>query len=115
MVLNDNDFANQTDAAEQNKIGEMYFYGNDVEQSYEEAVKWYTLAANQGDAYAQLNLGVMYDNGRGVEQSYEEAVKWYTLAANQGDADAQCNLDKIYEKRKFKQGNMICRFFHNLR
>ena len=79
MVLNDNDFANQTDAAEQNKIGEMYFYGNDV------------------------------------EQSYEEAVKWYTLAANQGDADAQCNLDKIYEKRKFKQGNMICRFFHNLR
>lgn len=109
MVLNDNDFANQTDAVEQNKIGEMYFYGNGVEQSYEEAAKWYRLSADQGNADAQCNLGLNYEYGQGVEQSYEEAATWYTLAANQGNADAQCNLDKIYEKyRSAKQSQKRC-------
>jgi hypothetical protein len=75
----------------------MYENGRGVPKVYQEAVKWYRLAADQGDASAQNNLGVMYENGRGVPQDYKEAVKWYRLAADQGDASAQYNLGEMYE------------------
>ena len=75
-------------------------YGKGVTQSYQEAVKWYRLAAAQGDARAQNSLGYMYLNGQGVAQSYQEAVKWYKLAAAQGVAEAQYNIGVVYEYGK---------------
>ena len=71
--------------------------GRGVPQDYQEAVKWYRLAAEQGVAKAQYNLGWMYMNGRGVPQDYQEAVKWYRLAAELGHAKAQTNLGVMYE------------------
>ena len=71
-----------------------------VPQDYEEAVKWYRLAAEQGYANAQYNLGLMYDNGEGVPQDYAEAVKWYRLAAEQGMLHAQYNLGVMYDNGK---------------
>ena len=47
----------------QNNLGLMYENGLGVPKDYDEAVKWYRLAAAQGDALAQNNLGWMYDNG----------------------------------------------------
>ena len=67
----------------------MYANGSGVEQDYDEALRWYRLAAEQRHAEAQLNLGVMYANGSGVEQDYDEAARWWRLAAEQGHADAQ--------------------------
>ena len=46
----------------------MYYKGEGVAQDYQEAVKWYRLAAEQGDEDAQNNLAVMYQNGTGVAQ-----------------------------------------------
>ena len=65
---------------------------------YEEAFKWYRLAAEQGDAVAQSNLGTCYFGGEGVEQDYGEAVKWFKKAAEQEQANAQYNLGLCYEK-----------------
>ena len=73
----------------------MYEIGECVEKSFEEAAKWYRLAADQGNPDAQLNLGLMYEYGRGVEKSYEEAAKWYRLAADQGNPDAKKNIIRI--------------------
>jgi len=89
--------ADQGEANAQFQLGDMYEQGQGVPQDYEEAVKWYRLAANQGNAYAQVNLGTMYDNGTGVPQDDEEAVKWYRLAAEQNDVDGQSNLGMMYE------------------
>ena len=75
----------------------MYFLGQGVPQSDQEAVKWYCKAAEQGDAMAQNGLGTMYGNGRGVPQSDQEAVKWYRKAAEQGDAKGQGNLGVMYD------------------
>ncbi len=49
----------------------MYDNGRGVPQDYQEALKWYRLAAEQGNAIAQYNLGFMYDNGEGVPQDQE--------------------------------------------
>lgn len=37
-------------------LGAMYYYGDCVEKSDDEAVRWYKKAAEQGHYYAQLNL-----------------------------------------------------------
>ena len=65
-------------------------------QNYQEALKWYRLAAAQGDSQAQYNVAWMYFNGHGVTQDYQEALKWYRLAAAQGDSQAQYNLGSMY-------------------
>ena len=83
--------------AEQFKIGAMYCKGRDgFPQDYEEALRWYRLAAGRGYAPAQNSIGVMYDYGLGVPHNYGEAMKWYRLAATQGYVNAQANLGKMY-------------------
>ena len=85
--------AEQGEADAQYNLGDCYYNGNGVEQSYSKAAKWYRLAAEQGHAKAQYNLGVCYAFGDGVEQSYTEAVKWYKKAAEQGHEYAKKELD----------------------
>ena len=85
------------DAFAQHDLAVMYEEGKGVAQDYEEAVKWYGLAAKQGHALSQNTLGLMYDVGAGVTQDYKEAVKWYRLAAEQQNANAQYNIGLMYE------------------
>ena len=95
-ILDELCLAEQGDARAQYNLGVCYYFGEGVEQDYEEAVKWYRKAAEQGYARAQYNLGVCYYNGEGVEQDYEKAVKLYREAAEQGSSSAQCNLGVCY-------------------
>ncbi len=66
--------------------------GEGVKEDYEEACKWFQLAAEQGHAEAQNSLGECYYNGEGVEKNRETALKWCQLAAEQGNASAEDNL-----------------------
>ena len=78
-------------------LGDYYLlYGAKVKQYYQEAVKWYQIAASKGDARAQNNLGTCYEYGNGIEKDLEEAVKWYIKAAEQGIVDAQYNIASCY-------------------
>ncbi len=74
----------------------MYAEGKGVPRDYQEAVKWYRLAAAQKNAAAQYDLGMAYEKGQGVPQDYKEAVKWYRLAAAQGNQSAQNSLGVMY-------------------
>ncbi len=91
------DEAEKGDVDSQFDLGRKYHLGEDVEQSDEKAVRWYSEAAHQGHAGAQCNLGYMHESGRGVEQSYEKAVEWYRKSAKQAYARAQCNLGYMYD------------------
>ena len=75
----------------------MYESGKGVPKDYDQAIKWYRLAAEQGAAIAQSNLGWMYANGHGVLKDYNEAIRWYRLAAEKGNAAAQNSLGATYE------------------
>jgi len=77
-------------------VGIKYFHGRGVQQSYEKAIEYNTLAAQQGDPNALFGLATMYEEGEGVATSIEKAVEFYTSAANQGHASAQCNLGCMY-------------------
>ncbi len=64
----------------QNVLGDIYMYGEDTPQDFDEAAKWFRLAAEQRHRRAQFMLGVLYWSGDGVPQDYDKAVKWFRLA-----------------------------------
>jgi len=81
-----------------------YYYGNGVEQDYEEAVRWLQKAVEQGNAAAQCMLGARYYDGKGIKQDYKEAVRWFLRAALQGSATAQYNLGRcIFDGKGAKE------------
>lgn len=52
--------------------------------NWEEAARWYKLAAQHGVAHAQYRLGVFYHSGRGVQKDKEQTRFWWRKAAEQG-------------------------------
>lgn len=63
---------------------------------FQEAFRWFLLAAEQGDAAGQEAIGDAYRYGRGVPKNSSEAVRWYRMAAKQGLASAQWKVGGAY-------------------
>lgn len=82
--------------AAQFELGNFYFKGFGVAVNFQEAVRWYTVAAERGDNGAQNNLGARYRNGEGVPRDPAKAVYWFELAAAAGNSEAQFNLGACY-------------------
>ena len=95
--------ANKGNKGAQNNLGVLY----EEQGKFEQAEKYYKLAADNGDAIAQSNLGVLYEE----QDKFEQAEKYYKLAADNGDAIAQSNLGILYEKQgKFEQAEKYYKF-----
>jgi TPR repeat protein len=77
-------------------LGTLYYDGNGVSQSYNEAVKWFLASAEQGYVLAQNALANMYFSGKGVPVDNELAAKWWLLAAEKGMSDSQNNIAIAY-------------------
>lgn len=77
-------------------IGLMHFEGSGVPRNYDEALKWYRLAAEKEHYHAQFEIGAMYDTGTGVRRDHAEAARWYRRAAGHGYAKAQSNLAAMF-------------------
>ena len=108
--------ANQGSSHSQNVLGEMYRWGlkvevdNEdplvetkvkktlVEVNYEEALRWFLVAAAQGNAAAQISLALMYSEGIGVEKDPAQVEHWYRMAAEGGQTDAKLVLARIYDE-----------------
>lgn len=97
--------AEQGDIRAQMGLGTMTY--NAAPPNYEEAAKWFRLAAEQGEVLAERYLGAMYANGLGVARDDREAVKWYGRAAEKGDADAQASLAAMYSAARGTSQNYV--------
>ena len=64
-------------------------------QDYQEAVRWYRLAAEQDHASGQFSLGAMYIAGHGVPKDYVLAHMWMNLAAAKGVKEAVNGRDLL--------------------
>ena len=60
----------------------------DSEKKFEEAVRYYALAADQGFTYAENNVGACYANGEGTEVDLGKARYWFGHAAAKDDEQA---------------------------
>jgi TPR repeat protein len=67
--------------------------------NYQEAYRWYKIAADQGDSVNQVFIGDFHKMGLHVPKNLEEASRWYKLAADQGDPDGQFCLGSLYRAK----------------
>src|SRR5438552_2232678 len=77
--------AEEGHTAAQFALGGHYATGEEVQQDYAEAVRWFTMAAQRGHVVAQATLGAYYWAGRGVPQDLTKAYFWSILAQAGGD------------------------------
>ncbi|WP_346663745.1 MobP2 family relaxase [uncultured Merdimonas sp.] len=59
------------------RIGKQIYYGQGVEQNYEEARRWFKESAERENIYAMDALGNIYYYGHGVQQDMETAAEYY--------------------------------------
>lgn len=83
-------------ASAQNRLGEMYEFGQGVSRNANSAFKWYKSAAEKGLVAAQHNLARSYNFGTGVTQDFKTAERWYLKAAEQGHTQAMFFLGTMY-------------------
>lgn len=89
--------ANEGKLEAQMNLGYMYLYGvNGVEADYEQALKYYTMAAAQKDPIALNNLGSLYFSGIGTKADVQKAAELFSEAAQNGNDNAAVNLAFIY-------------------
>ena len=90
--------ADQGNADAQYNMGVYYFYGDGVEQNYQQSFDYFKLAAAQGNIDAQYNLGELYYLGRGTAQNYKESARITKILADKNDVDALIHLAMLYKK-----------------
>ncbi|MCR5189468.1 MAG: hypothetical protein K6C97_11075 [Treponema sp.] len=61
----------------QNKLGDIYLYGEIVSKDYKLAKEWYEKASSNGSISAFVSLGDLYAKGLGVEKDYGKAREYY--------------------------------------
>ena len=76
-------------------LGMMYLNGQGVDQSYEEAAKWFRKAAEHGVPQAQYKLGYLYSNGQGLPKDMEYAYAWYRVGAEYHHQKSINSIDKV--------------------
>ena len=96
--------ANNGSVSAQIELAECYLYGNGVDESESEAIKWYELAAGKGNIDAMVACGDLYCNewNLDLEPDYVKGIKWYRKAAAKGNTKAK----KFIENFKITQENI---------
>lgn len=79
------------------KYGYIYEKGIGIEQDYEKAYYYYTLAAETKYVKAMIKLGDWYKTGIFLNRNIDMAIKWYERAAKEDDIESIEKLIEIYE------------------
>lgn len=84
------------DKQAQYRLGVHYLDGTGgLQQSDQQAAKWFKASADQGYAQAQYTLGTLHLVGRGVPKNLGSAAQWLEKAAAQNHQDAKNKLQMI--------------------
>jgi TPR repeat protein len=82
-------------------LGKEFYYGWNVPQDLDRALRYLTVAAENGDAISQFTLGFMYWSGRGTEPDLDKALELFLKAAEQEVPEAMYNVAKILLTKDF--------------
>ncbi len=77
------------DVNAQYTLGEMYYYGDEIEREPEQAVFWFKEAAKQKHPDAMYSLGICFVNGEGVERNIDTGTGFIRQAAKLGSKAAK--------------------------
>ncbi len=85
-------------------LGKEYYFGWNIEQDLDRALRYLTVAADSGHALSQFLAGFMHWSGRGTEPNEDKALEYFLLAAEQDVPEAMYNVAKILLHKDF-EGN----------
>lgn len=85
-------YAEKGDDNKQVELARLYY----KQKSYEEAFKWFEIAARQGNPDGINGVGCCYKLGIPVEKDERRAVELFSIAADKGSERAQYNLAMAY-------------------
>lgn len=88
--------AEQGDPSAQNRVGEMYEYGQGVARNLNEAFQWFKRASEGGSVEGRHNLARAHNFGSGTPQNFTTAEKLYLMGANEGYVDSMFFLGTLY-------------------
>lgn len=80
------------------ELGNLYYWGNGVDQDYQRAVKYYEIGAKKGDVDCIVNLGRCYYWGRGVKINLELSAFYCEKAAKAGDSTSMYDTALNYQR-----------------
>lgn len=58
--------------------------GRGIKQDYQEAVRWFMMAAKQGEPDSMYHLAICYNDGLGVEKDPKMVASFLHTAADRG-------------------------------
>ena len=96
-------------------LGYLYETGVGVDQSWPDAVKWYSRAAEDDDPRAQYNLAWCYEHGKGVPRDLGRARELYQAAARKEYEGAQEAADRLKRSAERLSGGFLKGILDNLR
>ncbi|MDD3063871.1 MAG: tetratricopeptide repeat protein, partial [Massilibacteroides sp.] len=82
------------------EMGERYYHGGSnwiVDQDYEKAVYWYSIAAESGNNEAITELAQCYRDGKGVKKDVNKALELFKKAASNGYELAYGWIGSLYD------------------
>ncbi len=77
--------------------GQEYQFGENVGQSFSNAVELYRRSFQYGNIQSAFSLGLSYSQGTGVSKDDEKAREYYRFAASAGHTGAQVNLGLLLD------------------
>jgi len=77
-------------------LGNIYYTGKGVPQSYKEAAKWYEMAAEGLESYGLCNLGYCYYYGRDMDVNFKRAYECFSLSAYMKNPNAMYKLGDMF-------------------
>ena len=87
------------DLESQMHMAMSYYHGiNELEQSFEEAFKWFKYANRYHPENQEVlnRLAWCYWNGEGTKKDYKQSLKFYEILSKKGDAGAMCMMGLLY-------------------
>ena len=89
--------SNKGHAAAQFNLSSLYFNGEGVVKSNDEAIKWLIKSGEQGIRAAQVHLNELYHRGIEIPKNYIKAAYWAEKAADLGHVESQYILAVYYD------------------
>ena len=80
---------------------------NENNKNYDEAIRWYKLAAQNGSSGAMRNIGMIYYYGKEREVDYHEAYEWFMSAIRcASNTHAMYLVGEMFEKGLYVDKNI---------
>ena len=92
-------------------LGSLYYTGRIGQRDFEQAVKYYTIAADGGCRAAQENLGYCYYYGRTGEKDYQKAFHYFAIGAFDGHLNSLYKIGDMYRNGYYVAKNETEAFY----